>query len=112
MTERPLEKGDYVLATKYSDGDPCDHFVVGFFDRMLGDDRFIVVDGDGVPFRASGFRRCERISQNVGGTIVAALRAGVIGDQPGRSVWYWRRNPRKLKELTDALAKEVDREPA
>ena len=32
--KRQLAQGDYVLATKYRDGDPCDHFVVGFFGML------------------------------------------------------------------------------
>jgi len=35
-TIKKIKKGDYVLATKYSDGDPKDHFAVGFFDKMRG----------------------------------------------------------------------------
>jgi len=28
-----MKHGDYVLATKYRDGDPQDHWAVGFYDR-------------------------------------------------------------------------------
>ena len=75
--------GDYVLATKWSDGDPCDHFCVGFFsgkDR----DRYKVVDADGNLFRANGFRRCEAITQEEG-ELILSLK---IGDQTGPSVWW------------------------
>ena len=75
--------GDYVLATKWSDGDPCDHFCVGFFsgkDR----DRYKVVDADGNLFRANGFRRCETITQEEG-ELILSLK---IGDQTGPSVWW------------------------
>ena len=101
-----LVSGDYVLATKYSDGDPMDHFCVGFFRGMLVDcngkttNRFLVEDGDGQLFRASGFRRCERIQRRTGDILVAAFP--FIGDQPGRSLWYWRRHLRELQELTEA----------
>ena len=30
--EPKFKKGDYVLATKYSDGDPRDHFVVAILE--------------------------------------------------------------------------------
>ena len=50
----PLKKGDYVLATKFSDGNPADNWCVGFYDRKetFGstnhpDVRHFVVDGDG-----------------------------------------------------------------
>lgn len=75
--------GDYVLATKWSDGDPCDHFCVGFFagkDR----DRYKVVDSDGNLFRGNGFRRCETITQKEGESILSLK----IGDKPGPSVWW------------------------
>jgi hypothetical protein len=64
-----LVKGDYVLATKYKDGDPSDHFAVGFFDGMI-EDRFVVVDIGGVSLRGNGFRRCEKISGDVGARIL------------------------------------------
>ena len=72
MTEDPkrsarirLAEGDYVLATKYDDGDPGDHWAVGFFDSMLGD-RYMIVDGNGDQFRGNGFRRCEKITSEQG----------------------------------------------
>lgn len=64
-----LKKGDYVFATKYSDGDPGDGWAIGFFDRMLpkiGADRFMVVDNDGHQYRGNGFRRTEVISEEIG----------------------------------------------
>ena len=102
-----LKKGDYVLATKYSDGDPCDHFCVGFFDGMLKDnygnetERYIVIDSDGARFRHSGFRRCERISKDVGDTLVSA--SPFIGDRRGYSLWYWRHHPKQLKDMIQDL---------
>lgn len=30
-----VEPGDYVLATKYFDGDPADQFCVGIYDRQF-----------------------------------------------------------------------------
>lgn len=68
-----MEKGDYVLATKYSDGGPRDHWVVGFFSRMLCEDRFIVTDADGQSFRANGFRRCEKITEAEGASILGRV---------------------------------------
>lgn len=59
-----LVKGNYVLATKWGDGDPQDEFCIGFFDRyerptsLSG--RYFVLDDKGSQFRANGFRRCEK----------------------------------------------------
>ena len=93
---KKLVAGDYVLATKYSDGDPCDHFGVGFFIGMAGD-RYLVEDNEGRLIRGSGFRRCERISQYIGNILVAAIP--LIGDQQGRSLWYWRYHPGQLNAM-------------
>ena len=96
-----LKKGDYVLATKYSDGDPQDHFVVGFFDGMLKKGsseryhRYNVVDGEGRLFRGNGFRRCEKISNRVGTILVDNMS---FIEQGSCSVWYWRRNVKKLED--------------
>jgi hypothetical protein len=51
-----MQKGDYVLAHKWSDADPGDHWCVGFYDHpMRGGERHMIVDGDGKPFRGNGF---------------------------------------------------------
>lgn len=97
-----LQSGDYVLATKYEDGDPGDQFAVGFFYGMLpkvGGDRYIVVDADGKSFRGNGFRRCEQITSEQGKWLVAHLNEisdsrrefyyDDEGNRHGRSVWDW-----------------------
>lgn len=73
-----VEKGDYVLGTKYRDGDPYDGYAVGFYDGCFdhfGQTRHLVVDGEGKQFRANGFRRVERISSQLGEWIVTNQRA-------------------------------------
>jgi hypothetical protein len=100
---KPLVKGDYVLATKYPDGDPRDHFFVGFFVGMLVDkdgnvtDRYLVDDGKGQLARANGFRRCERISNRVGHALCLIMPH--IGDIPGRSVWWWRQHVSAMEAM-------------
>ena len=81
---RLLEKGDYVLATKYSDGSPNDHWVVGFYNGEIeGYDppRYDVVDYYGNPFRGNGFRRVKKITPEVGAWMIKH------GDDFVRSVW-------------------------
>jgi hypothetical protein len=73
---KPLTKGDYVLATKYSDGDPGDPWAVGFYlepgppsaDRP----RFRVAHGDGsIIYGPNGFRRIRRgLRDDVGDWLV------------------------------------------
>ena len=60
-----LKIGDYVLATKYNDGDPKDHWCIGFYNGVLKlgtTTRYLVIDNDGNQFRANGFRRIKKIS--------------------------------------------------
>jgi len=103
---KKLSKGDYVFASKYEDGDPHDHFVVGFFDGMLVDkngketERYMVIDGDGAQFRGNGFRRCEKISPSIGELIVKGIP---LIEQGCASVWYWRYHPKELKELIEIM---------
>lgn len=92
------EKGDYVLATKYNDGDPRDHFCVGFYDCAIkypGSVRYHIAEGNGKRFRHNGFRRIEKISREVGQYILDNLDRIEISD---RSVWWWL-NRAKLKNM-------------
>lgn len=82
------QPGDYVLATKYHDGDPCDHFFVGFVSevsRKPNGVRFMIVDSEGRNQRANGFRRAERITEEEGRELIAMFPE--IGDKPGPSLW-------------------------
>ena len=93
-----LAVGDYVLATKYADGDPCDHFAVGFISGMCYE-RYLVVDNDGNNQRASGFRRTEKITDEEGHVLVAMFPD--IGDIPGPSLWE------RLAEIREQLKLSV-----
>lgn len=70
--ERPVGPaiGDYVLATKYSDGDPGDPWAVGIYaglDTLLqSSPRHMVHDSAGNNIRGNGYRRVERIRKDVG----------------------------------------------
>lgn len=83
---KQLQKGDYVVATKYADGDPKDHFCVGFFDSMTWHNRYNIVTNEGELFRHNGFRRAKKIREDVGAKIVAHIKDIEMGD---RSVWSW-----------------------
>lgn len=86
------EPGEYVLATKYRDGDPQDHWAVGFYDRMESSQwpRHYVKDAEGRQLRGNGFRRVARISAERGAWLLA--HASEI-EGSGRSVWHWKRAP-------------------
>lgn len=88
--------GDYVVATKYSDGCSKDHFCVGLYNGETGHTppRHDVVDEDGKSFRGNGFRRVRRIRQDVGQRII---ENGENIEQSDRSVWSWVRQFERLR---------------
>jgi hypothetical protein len=68
-----MKQGDYVLATKYRDGDPQDHWCVGFYAKefwVSSRRRHDIVDDEGVLFRHNGFRRVQHISQQEGDWLI------------------------------------------
>ena len=84
--------GDYVVATKYADGDPGDHFCIGFYKEAYvhcgHETRYIVVDSEGKSFRANGFRRVQRIGSRRGTWMVEHF--ALIERLKDRfSVWHW-----------------------
>ncbi len=84
--------GDYVLASKYRDGDPQDHWCIGFYKEPYlhcgYDQRHIIVDANGQPFRANGFRRVKKISKERGSWMLKNAR---IIETSGMSVWHFAR---------------------
>lgn len=90
-----LKKGDYVLATKYADGDPGDSFCVGFYDGYYDNGterRHLVVDSEGKQFRRNGHRRVEKLSHKRGVWIVEHL-LHIEAMERRYSVWHWYRAP-------------------
>lgn len=92
VVKQCLKVGDYVLATKYSDGDPGDHFCIGFFVGMTWDGRYDIADNNGKLFRGNGFRRVKKISRERGAWLVRRL-AEI--EQGCHSVWWWARRSMK-----------------
>lgn len=86
-----FQKGDYVIATKYHDGNSGDGFCVGFYKEIYNhysQTRHIVVDSDDKPFLANGFRRVKKISKRRGEWIVKNFK--LIEEMGKRfSVWHW-----------------------
>lgn len=82
----------YVLATKYGDGDPKDHWAIGFYSGLTpgnySEPRFDVRDGDGRSFRGNGFRRIKEISQERGAWM---LKHSKLIEQGNPSVWHYAR---------------------
>lgn len=67
---RSPEKGDYVLATKFTDGDTRDPWAVGFYDGKTINGRHLVVDSDGNQFRLNGYARVSKIKGKAGEWLV------------------------------------------
>jgi hypothetical protein len=81
-----IANGEYVLATKYTDGDPGDEWAVGFLHHREGG-RYYVVDGGGIQFRGNGFRRIQRLTPEVGERIL--MYRDTI-ERSRRSLWWWK----------------------
>lgn len=85
-----LVVGDYVLATKFGDGDPQDHWAIGFYAGVTAPHydppRFDVVDNEGRQFRGNGFRRVEKITRERGEWMLKHAR---LIELSSKSVWYF-----------------------
>jgi hypothetical protein len=77
-----MEVGDYVLATKYDDGDPGDMWALGFYDGER-DGRHYVKDSAGQQIRGNGFRRASRIRKDVGNWLLNVAAKELERSPPG-----------------------------
>lgn len=78
--------GDYVLATKYSDGDPGDNWALGFYAGPMLEytpPRHDVVDGSGRSIRGNGFRRVARVRKDVGAWLLNVAAKQLERSPPG-----------------------------
>jgi len=103
-----MNKGDYVLATKYNDGEAWDHWAVGFYNGMAPQgDRHYVVDENGQSFRFSGFRKCAIIDKALG--LWFMTHAEKL-EKLGCNLWRIKRlyEDNSVRVLTDVLDYEND----
>lgn len=80
--------GDYVLATKYHDGDPGDPWAVGIYAGLhkLSDSdtgRHMVNDSAGKTIRPNGYRRVARIRKDVGRWLLTVAAVQLEQSKPG-----------------------------
>lgn len=85
--------GDYVLATKYSDGDPGDAWALGFYagELDMGNDReqikvsprYLVNDSSGKTIRPNGYRRVARVRKDVGAWLLNVAAKQLEQSPPG-----------------------------
>lgn len=86
MTEDLPKVGDYVLATKYSDGDPGDGWALGFYAGPMTQytpHRYDVIDSDGKSIRGNGFRKMARIRKDVGRWLLTVVAKQLEASPPG-----------------------------
>ena len=83
-----MKLGDYIAASKYSDGDLRDPWCVGFLQGWIGE-RFLVMDGDGILFRQNGFRRVKKITREEGAYLLRVCDTGC------GNIWVWLRSFRR-----------------
>jgi hypothetical protein len=104
MRRSEPKKGDYVVATKYDDGDPGDQFCIGFYDGSYdhyGQTRHLVIDSEGKNFRANGFRRVALVGPERGAWMVRHV-AFIERMRDRFSVWHWYRAPwRELRAIPE-----------
>lgn len=100
QTRWPPSLGDYVLATRWSDGNPGDPWAIGFYHGRTNKGHHLVIDTDGTNFRPGGFDRVDKITEEVGRLIVE--NAGLI-EKANQSVWFWRWHPDQLRELAQKM---------
>jgi hypothetical protein len=82
----PPQIGDYVLATKWSDGDPGDPWAIGFYAGVEFGDRHMVKDSTGKNIRPNGYRRVGRITADIGAWLLA--NADTLERAPGKiNLW-------------------------
>ena len=102
MSMRPFEIGDYVVATKWHDGDPGDQFCIGFYNGFYdhyGSTRHLVVDSEGKNFRHNGFRRVAHVGSKRGTWMVKHL-SHIDAMKDRFRVWHWWRAPwRELRSV-------------
>lgn len=80
MSSKP-KVGDYVLATRWSDGSPMDKFCIGFVSEIRNG-RYIVGSKD---VQADSYRRAEKITADEGRRL--CWHSIEIENVPGRSLW-------------------------
>jgi len=79
--------GDYVLATKWSDGDPGDPWALGFYagldTRLPGSPRHMVHDSQGNNIRPNGYRYVRPIRKDVGAWLLNVAAKQLEASPPG-----------------------------
>ena len=90
--------GDYVIATRWSDGSPNDPFCVGFLVEIANNNppKYIVEYGTDILPKSGKFRKVQRISPKTGQLIVNNIHTI---ENSGKSVWWWVKHFNKHEKI-------------
>ena len=84
MDKLEVKHGDYVLATKWFDGDPGDAWAVGYYDREQNGRHYVTYGkGDDRQIRHNGYRSVARISEEVGKWLINDVAPSLEKSPPG-----------------------------
>lgn len=104
-----IQKGEYVLATKYNDGDPGDNWAVGFYlgsFEHFGQTRHMIGDKDGNSFRHNGFRRVGKIDQDFGEWLLSVSKE--LERSPPGTVNLWAMQEGTNRVIDDSKKPEIN----
>lgn len=110
-----MKIGDYVLASKYTDGDPRDQWCLGFYAGLTNAQkynppRYDVKNVNGEQYRGNGFRRVEKISRRRSAFILQNKSEIESGN---KSIWYWKRckifNEKSMTADQKAILKRIEK---
>jgi len=90
--------GDYVLATKFSDGDPRDRWCVGFvkeIDKNNGKKYCVTFDE-----QTQWFRRACKIDRELGEWIVKHIKTL---EQASYSIWFYARQEKARRAIEEVM---------
>ena len=95
--------GDYVLATKYEDGDPGDPWAVGYYlgqHDFHGTIRYLVGDHvGGDSFRRDGYIKIGLIDRDFGNWLMSAAK--ILEQSPGGTINLWSMQENTVRSQTN-----------
>lgn len=95
-----IKIGDYVVATKWRDGDPRYPYSVGYVE-FITREGYYLKDHEGRPLNSLAYQRCKKISTTLGKLLHQSVP--ILEGKKGKSIWYWVYHPDQLQSLMDSI---------